>query len=101
MKYTVRKSIIEIVGGIWWPMGATCAQTQTLSAYDVENCKDDNGEITRESVERWVMTHSGDFSSVKDFHASLEVGDKTIEIPWVTEEGEIAFLDCVCEPCEA
>jgi hypothetical protein len=63
----------------------------------VENCQDDDGEITRESVESWVDTHSGDFQEVIDFEASLESGDDTIDIPWATEEGELAYLDATSE----
>lgn len=97
MKYTVRKSIIHIVGGIWWPMGAICSMTKTLSSYDVENCRDEDGQITRESVARWVRLNSGDFSSVKDFWASIEDGDKTVEFDWATEDGEMAYYDSISE----
>lgn len=92
MKYTVSKSVVRIVGKIWMPM-VEASQQLTLSDYDVENCKDDEGKITRESVESWLMTHSGDFSSVKDFWASLEIGNETIEIPWADEESELAYSD--------
>jgi len=94
MRYVVRKSIVEVVGEIWMPYGTVCATTYTLSGYDVENCRNDNGQITRDSVERWVGMHSGDFSSVRDFRASLEDGDETVDIPWASEEGELAFVDC-------
>jgi len=78
----------------------TCSQIQTLSGYDVENCRDDEGKITRDSVEQWLTTHSGDFQSVQDFSASIEDGGNTVEIPWATEDGEMAFNDCNAE-CEA
>lgn len=94
MKYTVRKSIVRIIGTIWMP-ATTCAQEQTLSSYDVENCRDDAGQITRESVEQWLTTHSGDFQSVQDFSASIEDGETTVDIPWGKEESEFTFSDCM------
>ena len=93
MRYVVRKSVVWIVGRIWWPYGALCAQEQVLHPYDVENATDQSGQITRESVRRWLDCHAGDFSEIVDFSASLEVGDQTVEIPWATEEGESAYLD--------
>lgn len=96
MRCVVRKSLVHVVGGIWMPYGAMCAMDYELSANDVENCRDDDGKITRESVEDWLSTHSGDFSSVVDFCASIEDGDATVDIPWATEEGEIAYLEATC-----
>lgn len=94
MRYVVRKSIVRILGGIWWPYGATCAQLKELSAYDVENARDDEGKITRESLDRWVSLHSGDFSSVVDWSASIEDGDETLDFDWEKgEESECAYLD--------
>lgn len=96
MKYTIRKSVICMIGTIWMP-AITCAQIKTLDAYDVENCRDEAGNITRDSVEQWLMTHSGDFQSVKDFEASIEDGDKTIDIPWQDEESQYTYCDCTSE----
>lgn len=94
MRYTVRKSVVWIVGKIWIPM-VTCSQTIELRAYDIENIRahDDDGNITRDAVEQWLYTHAGDFSSIQDFSASIEDGDTTIDIPWATEDGEIAYDD--------
>ncbi len=96
MKYVVRKSIIDVVGKIWMP-SVTCGQRMTLSAHDVENCRNDTGKITRESVQDWLHSHAGDFSSIEDFSASIEDGVVTVEIPWATEEGELTYLDCTAE----
>lgn len=86
-----RHAYVEIVGEIWWPYGAPAALTLQLSSYDIENMTDeDTGLLTRESVERWVDTHSGDFSSVTDF--SVRVGDW--ESGFATEDGEMLFMDC-------
>ena len=96
MKYTVRKSIIQVIGNIWQPGVGLCAMDYTLSAYDLDNARDDDGELTRESVEHWVMLHSGDFQSIKDFHASLEDGPDSIDIPWqFGEDSECEFNDCM------
>lgn len=96
MKYTVRKSFVEIVGRIWMP-ACVCGQVINASQYDIENMRSESGEITRESVEDWLTTHSGDFQSVTDFHASIEDGKNTIDIPWATEDGELAFMDATCD----
>ena len=94
MKYTVRKSVIDVVGKIWMP-AITASQRIVLNAHDLEHLRDDDGKITRESVERWFSTHPGDFQSIQDFSASIEDGDNTIDIPWASEDGEMAYLDTV------
>jgi hypothetical protein len=75
------------------------AQEYVLSDYDVNNCKDSEGLITRDSVEQWLCTHSGDFQKLDDFSASIELDGQTIDIPWNNEEAEFAFGDCMY-PCE-
>ena len=96
MKLTIRKSVVKIVGGIWWPMGATCAQEKELSAYDIRNIRDRvEPGITRANVEDWLTCNAGDFSSITDFSASIEDGDETIDIPWENEDSEITFSDCM------
>jgi hypothetical protein len=96
MKYTVRQSVIDVVGRIWMP-AAVCSLRITMSAHDVENARDDDGKITRESIEQWLMTHSGDFSQVMDFRASIEDGEETVEIPFASEAGEVAYMDTIAE----
>lgn len=98
MRYMVRKSVIDILGGIWMPYGAQCSIRKVLSAYDIENMRDEDGQITRESVEQWVLLNSGDFSTVTDFSASIEDGDHTIDLPWSSEENELAYCDTIAEP---
>jgi hypothetical protein len=99
MRYTVRKSIVRIVGTIWMPH-VTCAQVRDLSDYDVGNIRDiaefmgEEG-ITRKAVEYWLGGNAGDFSHVIDFEASIEDGDKTIDIPWASEDGEFAYIDAM------
>lgn len=93
MKYTVRKSLVWIVGRIWMP-AIVCSQVLTLSNYDVENIRaHGDGNITRDAVEQWLMSHSGDFQSVLDFAASIEDGGRTIDIDWATEDGETLYND--------
>ncbi len=85
-RYMVERNYVRVVGKIWMP-AITCAMEYPLSKYDVDNI----GEFTRDNVGQWLCTHAGDFQSIQDFMAS--VGDK--DIPWATEEGEYAYLDCV------
>ena len=88
MKFTIERNWIEAIGPIWWPAGAICAMRYDLSAYDMENI----GEATRENVEQWLATHSGDFQHVEDFYAAI--GET--EIPWEKEENEFTYADCMC-----
>lgn len=97
MKYLVRKSIVSIYGKIWMPC-APVAVDRELSHYDVENARGDDGRITRESVEGWLSRNAGDFSQVLDFSASIEDGNDTVNIPWDSEENELAYLDCLYPP---
>jgi hypothetical protein len=94
MRYTVRKSVVDVVGTIWMPMTAA-ATTYTLSSHDVENARDEDGTVTRESVQRWIDCHAGDFSNVIDWCASLEVGDETVDFDFADEESELTFNDCI------
>ena len=72
----------------------TCAEEMNLSQYDVENCRDNDGNITRDSIEEWLTSHAGNFQSVQDFRASIEDGENTVEIDFQSEESEITFADC-------
>ena len=95
MRYTVRKSVIDVVGRIWMP-AIVASSRIVLTSHDIENMRDDeddDAQITRESVEMWLSTHAGDFQEIIDFSASIEDGDKTIDIPFATEDGESAYLD--------
>ena len=91
MRYTVRKSIIQVVGTIWIP-AITCAQEKVLSGYDLENIE---RPITRGTVEHWLMLNSGDFQNVQDFSANLEIDGETVEFPWENEESEFTYSDCM------
>lgn len=82
---------VEITGGIWMPYGMKAATVHRLTDYDVENMQDDNGNITRESVDRWVGLNSGDFSSVDGWSAMVE----GMEFPFEDEEVELQFNHCM------
>lgn len=84
MRYIVERNFVQVVGPIWLP-NVTAATEYKLDAFDLENI----GDFTRENVEQWLCTHAGDFRHVEDFYATA--GD--IEIPWATEEGELAYQD--------
>jgi hypothetical protein len=94
MRYAVRKSIIHVIGRIWMP-AATAAMTYTLRSYDIENMRDEDGSITRESVDNWLAMNAGDFQGVTDFYASIEDGNKSIDLPWADEDSELTFNDCM------
>ena len=96
-RYLVRHSYVDIIGGIWMPYGAVCAMRKDLNSYDIENIKaHGDGEITRDGLDQWLTCNSGDFSSVKDFRASIEDGNTTIDIPFEHgEESEFTYQDCM------
>jgi hypothetical protein len=68
------------------------AQEISLSAYDLENI----GELTRENVENWLGSHSGDFSQVIDFRADLSLEDGTDWVSeWAHPDSEYDFCDAM------
>ena len=91
MRYTITKQRVEVIGTIWMP-STTCAQSQDLSAYDLENIEDVRD---REAVARWIDTHFGDFQHIKDFRADFHVGDEHVVHEWKDEESELTFNDCM------
>jgi hypothetical protein len=97
MKYMVRKSYVEVVGRLWMPQ-CLAATRIPLDRYDVENIRaQGEGEITRDAVDLWLTTHTGDFSEVLDFAASIEDPDTdaTIDLLWSSEDSEFTYLDCM------
>ncbi len=98
MKYTVTRSVVDVIGYIWQPGVGQCAMTYELTRSDVDNARDlptRGRKITRESLECWLDCHAGDFSEVTDFRASVEVDGETVEIEWADEESELVFNDCM------
>ena len=98
MKYLVERSEIDVVGYIWQPNVGLCA-TQIRVDYQVTDLRDDDGKITRDSVQSWLDTHAGDFSEITDFQASIECDGETVEIDWRDEESGFTFNDAMY-PCE-
>ena len=97
MRYTVTCSRIDVIGAIWWPYGATCAMSYPLDDYAVGNARDEDGELTRDSVERWVMLNTGDFSSIVDWRADIhdETTDSEVVFDWSDPESELIYSDCM------
>lgn len=87
MRYTVRQSIVDVIGKIWQPGCGTCAYRYNIPA--------GHSLRTREDVANWLSTHAGDFQSVTDFAASLEAGKRTIDIPWQSQDSEVIYMECV------
>lgn len=98
-RYTISHSYVTVLGKLWMPM-CDASMCIRLSEYDIEDIRaeDDDGRITRDGIEQWLTSHSGDFSSVTDFCASIEDGEQTLDFPWADDESECAYLDTL--PCE-
>lgn len=92
MKYMVSISFVDVLGYIL--PHALCSLRLKLSPYDLQNiAAEGDGQITRDAVEQWLTSNSGDFSNVVDFYASLEWHGKTVTFDWTTEENECAYMD--------
>lgn len=93
MRYMIRKSVINVIGKIWMPSVVT-TYTYEPDSIDVRlYLTDEAGNVTRDSVARYLDTHAGDFAEIIDFEASIEHDDQTIDIPWSHEDSEDTFLD--------
>ena len=60
MRYTVRKSYIDVIGNIWMPSSGTFAYRYDLRLYDVENIVK---PINRDNVQDWLDKNAGDFTA--------------------------------------
>ena len=89
MRYMVVTSKVEVIGQIWMP-NATCAMDYNPRADDV---RDEDGNITRDSVEFWLMLHSGDFQSITDFRADIADGETDLVFDWADPESEMTYND--------
>jgi hypothetical protein len=93
MRRLIVQSVIQVIGGIWMPYGARAAMEYKIR---IEDLNKDDDESWRDAVERWTTTHCGDFSSVDDFYAELELDTGTVKIPWSKgEDSELAFSECM------
>lgn len=86
MRFTVRRSEVYVLGRIWQPNTGLCAYTYTIPA--------GAGIITREHVQAWLDSNAGDFQSITDFSASIEHGNRTIEIPFALPDSEAIYQEC-------
>ena len=100
MKYTVIQSIIRIVGLNWY--GQTCAMFKELNPYDVGILEDSglgaelSKEQKREVIEGWLAKNSGDFQTILDFEADIELGDgRNVSVDWLNEDSEWEYMDCM------
>ena len=93
MRVTYTLNRIEVLGHIWQPGIGPCATSRDLSAYDVENAKDEDGRLTRESVQRWIDLNMGDFSEVIDF--SADFGDNEFVSDWEDQEHGYEFVSAM------
>jgi hypothetical protein len=75
-------SVIEVAGYIWQPDTGVCTQDIIVKPSEVRHLRNGRGRITRRSVERWLKNHAGDFQKIIAFHANIEDGGRTIDIPW-------------------
>jgi hypothetical protein len=79
MRYTVSLSIVQVVGRIWMPYGMKAFMEYQLTEEDVPI-------IMGGQIEQWLAAHTGDFSSIIGWRASLEDRGKTVNYPWSSEE---------------
>lgn len=95
------KSYVEVLGRIWMP-AVMAAQHINLRQYDIDNMRDDDGKITRDSLEDWLGSNTGDLQSIYDFSATIKDGESVIQIDWENEENAFEFFDLVspAESCD-
>jgi hypothetical protein len=99
MKYTVTKSVIRVVGRIWLPNALATYeyvldghQLGNLVAYHTEFFgRDPDAPIGRECVAHWLALNAGDFQSIIDFEASLEIDGETVSFDFEDDASELEF----------
>lgn len=90
MKVTRIITRVDVLGRIWWPAGGLCAMSYEPRADDL---RDESGAVTRDSIQRWIDTNTGDFSEVVDWRAT--VGDGDFDSDFTDEDNEMTFNDCM------
>ncbi len=88
--YTVKENYVNVLGYMWLP-NSQATYRYDLRQYAIDNMKDDEEKITRESVENWLSMNAGDFQSITDFYAIID--NESVVIDWEKEENEITFND--------
>lgn len=92
--YVIHESRIDVIGRLW--QGCEAAYSYPLDANEVRMyATNSEGAITRDSVERYVALHTGDFASVTDFRASLWFEGRDYDFDFASEESELTFNDCM------
>lgn len=97
-RHTNEWSEIKVIGAIWQPGFDHCAQKYTIPRHELNNMlqaaeKTHIGSLRREDLEPWVGSHTGDFSIIQDWSASLSMDGSDKEIPWEKpESAEHYFL---------
>ena len=92
MRYIKEENFVLVIGKIWMPHDGMVSYRYNLTPSDVGQI----GEFTRKNVQIWLNTHSGDFSQIVDFKATI--GDDWIE--WEKEESEDIYQDAIGACCE-
>ena len=90
-RYTVVTYEVDVVGRGW--LGQRIATTYDIPREDGQAFRALAPDTCYDAVERWVAMHSGDFSWIDDWRASLD----EIEIPFGTEAGEEQWLSLTGE----
>ena len=90
-RYLVTTYEVDVVGRGW--LGQRIATTYDIPREDGRAFRVLEPDACYEAVERWVAMHSGDFSCVDDWAASLD----DIDIPFRTEAGEEQWLSLMGE----
>ena len=87
----MRSSVVSVIGEIWQP-GVICAMDYTMSPQDVAEVFSLSSGLTfSEAIGEWLTSRTLDFSSVQDFRVELP----GCEIPWLHEESELTYNDCM------
>ena len=82
--YTVRTRDVFVLGKGWY--GQAMAYPYTLPK---------GIPATRDAIQDWLGSNSGDFQFITDFAASIE----ETEIPWAKEENDFLYNDMI-DPVE-
>lgn len=104
MRYQVRKSYVIIIGKNWY--GQTCSLEKNLTDHDLCNISAENitlekpnpKNITRDTIEQWLTSNSGDFSSVDDFKASISLATgEDFDLDFSKEESEMTYANTLSD----
>jgi hypothetical protein len=68
-----------------------------MTSHDLENARNEAGELTQDSIEHWIMLHSGDFQEIIAWEADIEDGEVTrlFCTPNWENDQEHTWVDCM------